>query len=192
MQELLSLSTLVISRRLKALSKLKNVVAVHLDLADPSSVDQFSEEFIGSNLALDVLINNAGIMATQFATSPLGHFQLTARLWKVLKNAQNSRVETLSSFGHKFAGVALDDPNFTTRPYDKWAAYGQSKTANSLFSVELDRRSTEHGIRAFAVHPGRIVSTDLLCHMTDEEMKDFGVYRKNGVIKVVAAYGISV
>jgi hypothetical protein len=99
---------------------------------------------------------------------------------------------TLSSFGHKFAGVALDDPNFTTPPYDKWAAYGQSKTANSLFSVELERRGTERGIGAFAVHPGRTVSTDLLCRMTDEEMKDFGVYRKNGIIKVVAAYGIGV
>ena len=108
-----------------ALSKLKNVIAVHLDLADPSSVDQFSEEFLGSNLALDVLVNNAGIMVTplmrdsrgyemEFATNHLGHFQLTARLWKALKNAQNSRVVTLSSFGHRFAGVDLDDPNFTT------------------------------------------------------------------------------
>jgi NAD(P)-dependent dehydrogenase (short-subunit alcohol dehydrogenase family) len=83
-------------------------------------------------------------------------------------------------------------PNFTTRPYDKWAAYRQSKTANSLFSVELDRRGTEYGIRAFAVHPGRIVSTDLLRHMTDEEMKDFGVYREDGIIKVATAYGIGV
>ena len=90
MQELLSLSTLVISRRFEALSKLKNIVEVHLDLADLSSIDKFSEECLSSNLALDVLINNAGIMATQFATNHLGHFQLTARLWKVLKNAQNT------------------------------------------------------------------------------------------------------
>jgi short-subunit dehydrogenase involved in D-alanine esterification of teichoic acids len=76
MQELLSLSALVISRRHRVLSKLKNVVAVHLDLADPNSVDQFSEEFLGSNLALDVLINNAGIMATQFAINHLGLFSL--------------------------------------------------------------------------------------------------------------------
>jgi NAD(P)-dependent dehydrogenase (short-subunit alcohol dehydrogenase family) len=182
-----------------ALSKLKNVAAVHLNLADPSSVDHF-ENFLDSNIALDVLINNTGIMATplmrdnrgyvmQFAINHLGHFQLTARLWKALKNAQNSRVVTLSSFGHRFAGVDLNDSNFTTRSYDKWIAYGQSKTANSLFSVELDRRGTEYGIRAFAVHPGRIVSTDLLRHMTEE---DFGVYRENGVIKVVAAYGIGV
>lgn len=116
-----------------------------MDLADPSSVDQFSEEFLDSNRTLDALINNAGIMATplmrdsrgyemQFATNYLGHFQLTARLWKALKNAENSRVVNLSSFGHRFGGVDLDDPNFTTRPYDKWAAYGQSKTANSLFT----------------------------------------------------------
>jgi NAD(P)-dependent dehydrogenase (short-subunit alcohol dehydrogenase family) len=149
-----------------ALSKLKNVAAVHLNLADPSSVDHFSENFLDSNIALDVLINNTGIMATplmrdnhgyvmQFAINHLGHFQLTARLWKALKNAQNSRVMTLSSFGHRFAGVDLNDPNFTTRSYDKWIAYGQPNTANSLFSVELDRRGTEYGIRAFAVHPGR-------------------------------------
>jgi NAD(P)-dependent dehydrogenase (short-subunit alcohol dehydrogenase family) len=176
-----------------ALSKLKNAVALHLDLANPSSVDQFSEEFLGSNQVLDALINNAGIMATplmrdsrgydiQFATNHLGHFQLTARLWKALKNTGNSRVVTLSSLGHRFAGVDLDDPNFTTRPYDKWAAYGQSKTANSLFTVELDRRGKEHGIRAFAVHPGGII-TDLVRYMTDEEMKDLGIYRENGVIK---------
>ena len=182
-----------------ALSKFKNIVAIHLDLADPNSVDQFSQDFLGQNLALNILINNPGIMATplmrdsrgyemQFATNHLGHFQLTARLWKALKSAQNSRIVTLSSSGHRFARVDLDDPNFTKRPYDKWTAYGQSKSANSLFSVELDRKGTEHGIRAFAVHPGGIV-TNLLRHMSDAEVKNFGVYRENGVIKMTPASG---
>jgi NAD(P)-dependent dehydrogenase (short-subunit alcohol dehydrogenase family) len=177
-----------------ALASLNNVVASRLDLADPGSVDQFSEEVLGANRVLHALINNAGIMATpllrnsrgyemQFATNHLGHFQLTARLWQALGNAGQARVVTLSSAGHRFAGVDLDDPNFTTRPYDKWVAYGQSKTANSLFSVALDRRGREHGIRAFAVHPGRIPATDLVRNITDEEMKAAGVYRENGVLK---------
>ena len=136
-----------------ALSKLRNVVVLRLDFADPRSVDQFSEQFLGSTKTLDVLINNAGIMATrlmrdsrgyemQFATNHLGHFQLTARLWEALKNTSGSRVVTLSSAGHRFAGVDLDDPNFVA--YDKWVAYGQSKSANSLFSVELERKRTRH------------------------------------------------
>lgn len=178
----------------RTLSPLKNVVVVHLDLADPVSIDRFSEAFLSSHQVLDVLINNAGIMATplmrdgrgcemQFATNHLGHFQLTARLWKALRKSQTSRVVTLSSAGHRFAGVDLEDPNFVARPYDKWVAYGQSKSANSLFSVELDRRGKEHDIRAFAVHPGRIVTTSLLRHMTDEDMKASGIYWEDGVIK---------
>jgi NAD(P)-dependent dehydrogenase (short-subunit alcohol dehydrogenase family) len=177
-----------------ALSKFKNAVAIPLDLSRPSSIDQFAGAFLESHQALDVLINNAGIMGTpltrdsrgyemQFATNHLGHFQLTARLWKALINADSSRVVTLSSAGHRFAGVDLKDPNFTTRPYDKWVAYGQSKTANSLFSVELDRRGKERSVRAFAVHPGRILATDLIRHMTDEDLKNAGVYRENGVLK---------
>ena len=122
----------------------------------------------------------------QFATNHLGHFQLTARLWEALKQAGKSRVVTLTSFGHRFGGIDLDDPNFLNRPYDKWKAYGQSKSANSLFSVELDQRGKEYGIRAFAVHPGRIVTTDLMRHMADEELKSMGMSRDNGTIKAQA------
>lgn len=154
-----------VERAQGALSKLKNTIALRLDLVDPNSIDRFSTNFLGSHRTLDVLINNAGIMATpllrdsrgyemQFATNHLGHFQLTARLLKTLNNATNTRVVTLSSAGHRFGGVDLDDPNFLTRPYDKWAAYGQSKSANSLFSVELDRRGKESGIRAFCSSSG--------------------------------------
>jgi len=177
----------------RTLATCKNVTTVPLDLADSASIDQFAEVFLGLHRTLDVLINNAGIMATpltrdsrgyemQFATNHLGHFQLTERLFAALKNTHAARVVTLSSAGHRFAGVDLNDPNFTTRPYDKWVAYGQSKTANSLFSVELDRRGKEHGVRAFAVHPGRIVATDLVRYMTDEEMKAAGIRRENGIV----------
>ena len=119
----------------------------------------------------------------QFATNHLGHFQLTARLWEALKKSRNARVVTLSSCGHARGDVDLSDPNFDKRPYDKWAAYGQSKTANSLFAVELDKRGQPHGIRAFAVHPGGIL-TDLLRYMTDEDLRLYGIYRVNGVITI--------
>src|SRR5258705_11721849 len=136
-------------------AKLKNVEVSQLDLASPSSIDRFANEFLNSNRALDLLINNAGIMATplmrddrgyemQFATNDLGDFQLTARLWEALKKSRNARVVTLSSCGHARGDVDLSDPNFDQRPYDKWQAYRQSKSANSLFAVELDKRGQEH------------------------------------------------
>src|ERR1700688_2207054 len=177
-----------------AVAKMKNVEVGQLDLANPSSIDRFSNEFLNSNRALDLLINNAGIMATplmrddrgyelQFATNHLGHFQLTAGLWEALKKSRNARVVALSSRGHARCGVDLNDPNFNKRPYDKRAAYGQSKSANSLFAVELDKRGQKHGIRAFAVHPGGIL-TDLVRYLTDEELSAYGIYRENGVPKV--------
>jgi NAD(P)-dependent dehydrogenase (short-subunit alcohol dehydrogenase family) len=176
-----------------AVAEMKNVAVSQLDLASPSSIDRFANEFLNSNRALDLLINNAGIMATplmrddrgyemQFATNHLGHFQLTARLWEALKKSGNARVVALSSLGHSISGVDISDPNFNRRPYDKWEAYGQSKSANSLFAVELDKRGQEHGIRAFAVHPGGIL-TDLARYLTDEDFKAFGIYRENGVLK---------
>ena len=176
------------------LSKIKNVSTLRLDLANPDSIDRFAQEFLDSHRSLDILINNAGVMATplmrdgrgyelQFATNHLGHFQLTARLWRALEKGKIPRVVTLSSAGHRFAKVDLEDPNFTKRPYDKWGAYGQSKTANSLFSVELDAKGKEKGIRAFAVHPGRILDTNLARYLTDEDLKKAGIIRENGVLK---------
>src|SRR5580704_2470939 len=175
-------------------AKMKNVEVAQLDLASPSSVDRFANEFLSSNRALDLLINNAGVMATplmrdergyelQFATNHLGHFQLTARLWEALKKSRDARVVALSSRAHVWGQVDLNDPNFDKRPYDKWVAYGQSKSANSLFAVELDKRGQKDGVRAFAVHPGGIL-TDLLKYMTDEELSRYGVYRENGVAKI--------
>jgi NAD(P)-dependent dehydrogenase (short-subunit alcohol dehydrogenase family) len=177
-----------------AVAKMRNVEVGRLDLASPSSIDRFANEFLNSKRALDLLINNAGIMATplmrddrgyelQFATNHLGHFQLTAGLWEALKKSRDARVVALSSRGHARGEVDFSDPNFDKRPYDKWAAYGQSKSANSLFAVELDKRGQQHGIRAFAVHPGGIL-TDLLRYMTDEDLSRYGIYRENGVIKI--------
>lgn len=177
-----------------AVAEMKNVEVSGLDLGSANSIDRFADEFLSSNRPLDLLINNAGIMATplmrddrgyelQFATNHLGHFQLTARLWEALKKSGNARVVALSSRGHVRSQVDFSDPNFDRRPYDKWAAYGQSKSANSLFAVELDMRGQEHGIRAFAVHPGGIL-TDLLRYMTEEDLSPYGIVRENGVIKI--------
>jgi NAD(P)-dependent dehydrogenase (short-subunit alcohol dehydrogenase family) len=185
-----------------AVAEMKNVEVSLLDLASPDSIDRFANEFLNSNRALDLLINNAGIMATpltrddrgyelQFATNHLGHFQLTARLWEALKKARNARVVGLSSSGHMRGEVDFSDPNFNTRPYDKWVAYGQSKTANSLFAVGLDKRGQEHGIRAFAVHPGGIL-TDLSRYMTDEDLRPYGIFRVNGVITIPDASKVPV
>src|SRR5450432_2387452 len=163
----------------KALAEVKNVSIIELDLSEPLSVNEFANQYRKSFDKCDILINNAGIMATpllrnslgyemQFATNHLGHFQLTANLWNELRKSK-ARVICLSSFGHRFSGIQFDDPNFHTHSYEKWTAYGQSKTANSLFAVHLDKIGKEYGVRAFAVHPGRITSTDLNRFMSDEE-----------------------
>lgn len=176
------------------LANMDRVEVAHLDLADPESVDRFADRILKSHNVVHLLINNAGIMRPptlmrnarghelQFATNHLGHFQLTARLWPAVKNAQRARVVTLSSIGHRYAGVDLGDPDYLRRPYDKAASYGQSKSANSLFSVELDRRGQDRGVRAFAVHPGGVL-TDLVRYLTDDELKAWGITREGGVLK---------
>jgi NAD(P)-dependent dehydrogenase (short-subunit alcohol dehydrogenase family) len=187
-----------IAKAERALVGVRDLEVRPLDLADPDSVDRFARKFVDSGATLDLLINNAGVMAAplardgrgyeiQFATNHLGHFQLTARLWEPLRKATHARVIALSSVGHRRAPVDLEDPNFTKRPYDKWAAYGQSKSANSLFAVELDRRGREHGIRSFAVHPGGIL-TDLVRHMTDDELAAYGIVREGGRLHAPASF----
>lgn len=162
------------------LAGIDNVEVLALDLSEPASVIKFADYYRESYQKLDVLINNAGIMASplernsmgyemQLVTNHLGHFLLTEKLWAEL--AENGgRVVSLSSLGHRFSGVHFEDPNFKALPYDKWIAYGQSKTANSLFAVHLDKVGKPFGIRAFAVHPGRIVSTGLSRYMSEEEI----------------------
>jgi NAD(P)-dependent dehydrogenase (short-subunit alcohol dehydrogenase family) len=111
---------------------------------------------------------------SQFATNHLGHFLLTARLWPLLKAAgPGARVVVLSSIGHRIAGIDFDDIGFDRRDYNKWTAYGQAKTANALFAIHLDALGQPHGIRAFAVHPGGIV-TPLQRHLTMEEQVAMG------------------
>jgi NAD(P)-dependent dehydrogenase (short-subunit alcohol dehydrogenase family) len=172
------------------LAGIPRVKVATLDLADPASIDQFADEVLRSIDSIDVLINNAGIMATpllrdargyemQFAVNHLGHFQLTNRLMPALER-RGARVISLSSAGHRFSGVDFDDPNFLHRPYDKWKAYGQSKSANSLFAVGLDARMKDRGVRAFAVHPGRILATELVRYISTEDLIAAGIRRPDG------------
>src|SRR6516165_3582941 len=161
-----------LSKAKSALAAMPGVIVETLDLLDPVSIDAFANGFVGSGQVLHILVNNAGIMAnpltrdargyeSQFATNHLGHFQLTARLWPALRQATGARVVSLSSVGHRRAPVDFEDPNFEHREYDRWVAYGQSKTANALFAVGLDTIGEPYGIRAFSVHPGGVI-TDLL------------------------------
>src|SRR3954447_13679015 len=154
-----------------------------LDLGDLDSVHAFAARFLASGRALDILINNAAIMAcpetrvgagweAQFATNHLGHFALTNLLWPALAAGGGARVVALSSTGHKISPIRFDDLQFETG-YDKWAAYGQAKTANSLFAVQLDALGRDAGVRAFAAHPGGIL-TPLQRHLTKEEMIERG------------------
>lgn len=127
---------------------------------------------------IDILINNAGVMATPFGhthdgfemqlgTNHLGHFALTGELFPLIERGHLKRIVNLSSRGHHMAPVNFDDPHFTARPYDPWVSYGQSKTANVLFTVGLEQRFAVLGIHAYAVHPGGI-ETNLGRHMTPD------------------------
>jgi NAD(P)-dependent dehydrogenase (short-subunit alcohol dehydrogenase family) len=162
-----------------------------LDLADLDSVRAFADRFLASGRSLDILINNAAIMASpearvgdgwesQFATNHLGHFVLTNLLWPALVADGGARVVAMSSSGHKLSAIRFDDPQFTSG-YDKWQAYGQAKTADSLFAVQLDALGAEHGVRAFAAHPGGIM-TELQRHLPREEMIASGWITEDGTV----------
>ncbi|MDO8210858.1 SDR family NAD(P)-dependent oxidoreductase [Conexibacter sp. CPCC 206217] len=150
-----------------------------LDLGDLDSVQAFAQRVLDSGRSVDILIDNAAVMASpetrvgpgweaQFATNHLGHFALANRIWPALADGRGARVVALSSTGHKLSGIRWDDLQFETG-YDKWQAYGQSKTADSLFAVQLDLLGKDAGVRAFAAHPGGIM-TPLQRHLPREEM----------------------
>ena len=149
---------------------------IELDLASLKSVRQCADALVAAGKQFDVVICNAGVMATpkgrtadgfetQFGTNHLGHFVLVNRIARLFK--AGARLVNLSSAGHRFADVDLNDPNFEHTPYSEFVAYGRSKTANVLFAVEFDRRYRGKDIRATAVHPGGI-QTELGRHMTPQ------------------------
>jgi NAD(P)-dependent dehydrogenase (short-subunit alcohol dehydrogenase family) len=152
---------------------------IELDLASLKSVRTAADKLITDGRLFDVVIANAGVMATpfgktedgfetQFGTNHLGHFVFVNRIAKLIKDG--GRLVNLSSSGHRFSNVDLDDPDFETTPYDPFVAYGRSKTANILFAVAFDQRHRERGVRAAAVHPGGIL-TELGRHMEQAQME---------------------
>ncbi|MFD8417847.1 oxidoreductase [Streptomyces sp. NPDC059466] len=174
-----------------ALKGIDGVAIEAMDLLDPASIDAFAERFRASGRPLHILVNSAGVMATpltrdargyevQFATNHLGHFQLVARLWPALRRAHGARVVSVSSWGHRFSPVLFDDPHFEHGAYDRWIAYGQSKTANILFALALDGRGRADGIRAYSLHPGSIVDTNLKKYLAEEDLRAAGVLDADG------------
>jgi NAD(P)-dependent dehydrogenase (short-subunit alcohol dehydrogenase family) len=152
---------------------------VALDLASLKSVRECADELLAKGQFFDVIIANAGVMATpfghtadgfetQFGTNHLGHFVLLNRIAPLLR--KGSRLINLSSAGHRFSNVDLDDPNFERTPYEAFIAYGRSKTANILFAVAFDRRHSGRGVRAAAVHPG-VIQTELGRHMDSSRLE---------------------
>jgi NAD(P)-dependent dehydrogenase (short-subunit alcohol dehydrogenase family) len=169
-----------------------DVKTAPMDLGDLRSVRSFADTMLGELDQLDFLINNAGVMAcpearvgpgweSQFGINHMGHFALTKALLPLVEKTPGARVVALSSAAHKLSDIRWDDIQFGSGVYDKWQAYGQSKTANALFANALSRRLRETGALAFSVHPGGIF-TPLQRHLPKEEMKAMGWLDDNGEI----------
>ncbi len=158
-----------------------SVSHVELDLTSLAGARAAAATIRDAHPTVDLLINNAGVMYTpfertadgfelQFGTNHLGHFVFTNHVLASVLGAAPARIVNLSSGGHGSSDIIWDDPNYHSRPYDKFESYGQAKTANILFTVELDRRLASRGVQSFAVHPGMIV-TELGRYMTRDDMK---------------------
>lgn len=176
-----------------AVEGIEQVEVVSLDLLDPDSIESFASHYLASGRPLHILVNNAGRAGApqervldsrgyeaQFATNHLGHFQLTLGLLPALRAAHGARVVTVSSGAQRFSDIRWDDPHFATTGYDRMIAYAQSKTANVLFSVELDRRWADDGVRGYAVNPGIVASTALNSSLNPEERRAMGLIDEFG------------
>ncbi len=170
-----------------------------MDLAGVATVRRFAETIKDQHKTLDLLINNAGVMASpesrvgpgwesQFGICHIGHFALTMALLPLLEATQAARVVALSSTAHKVSDIRWDDIQFENTDYDKWQAYGQAKTANALFANALSRRLKPTGGLAFSVHPGGIF-TPLQRHLPQEEMIALGWLDENGEPSELAKAG---
>ncbi|EJP71216.1 MAG: retinol dehydrogenase 12 [SAR86 cluster bacterium SAR86A] len=177
-----------------AVQNLEGIVSkeniVEMDLGNLNSVKKFTEDFKESFGKLDLLINNAGIMAcpetrigngweSQFAVNHIGHFLLTKELMDTMAENDSARFVSLSSSAHSLTGILWDDIHFQNNSYDKWMAYGQSKTASSLIAIEFHRRMVDKGVSGFSVHPGGIL-TPLQRHLQKEEMVALGWMDEDG------------
>ncbi|WP_299328917.1 oxidoreductase [Parasphingopyxis sp.] len=176
-----------------------DVASAPMDLGDLASVRRFANEMTRALDRLDLLINNAGIMAnpetrvgpgweSQFGTNHMGHFALTLGLMPLIEKTPGARVVALSSTAHKISDIRWDDIQFESGEYDKWQAYGQAKTANALFANALNRRMRDAGGLAFAVHPGGIF-TPLQRHLPHEEQVALGWLNEDGSPSELAKAG---
>lgn len=174
-----------------------DVIVDEMDLADLASVRHYAAALIERESQLDLLINNAGIMAcpearvgnnweSQFGVNHLGHFVLTSALMPLLLKSGAARVVCLSSTAHRRSDILWDDINFESTEYEKWTAYAQAKTANALFALGLDMKFREQGVQAFSVHPGGIL-TPLQRHLPLEEMQALGWVDADGNLSEQAA-----
>jgi len=175
-------------KNLKGIVPNKNII--QMDLANLNSVRKFTESINENFNKLDILINNAGIMACpetrigdnwecQFAVNHIGHFLLTKNLMPIMKDIDGARFISLSSSAHALTSILWDDIHFHRQPYDKWMAYGQSKTASSLIAIEFNEKMKNYGVKGFAVHPGGII-TPLQRHLPKEEMVALGWMQEDG------------
>jgi NAD(P)-dependent dehydrogenase (short-subunit alcohol dehydrogenase family) len=173
----------------EALAGIGGVEVDELDLADLESVRAFAGDFLASGRTVDLVVANAAVMAcpetrvgpgweAQFATNHIGHFALVNRLWPAIARDGGARVVSVSSGGHHISPIRWDDIHLTSG-YDRWTAYGQAKTANILFAVHLDTLGRQTGVRAFAVHPGSIL-TPLQRHLPRSEMVALGWIDEEG------------
>ena len=176
-----------------------DITIAPMDLADLASVNTFAASMQNALPQIDLLINNAGVMASpeskvgpgwesQFGICHMGHFALTRGLFSLLEKASAPRVVALSSTAHKMSNIQWDDINFEQTPYEKWRAYGQAKTANALFANALSRRLKDAGGLAFSVHPGGIF-TPLQRHLPKEEMIAMGWLGEDGEPSELAKAG---
>jgi NAD(P)-dependent dehydrogenase (short-subunit alcohol dehydrogenase family) len=181
----------------QALAGITGVTVDAMDLADLNTVKRYAASVKDRESRIDLLINNAGIMAcpemrvgnnweAQFAVNHLGHFVLTTQLLPLLLAAGNARVVCLSSIGHRRSDVLWDDINFESTVYEKWTAYAQAKTANALFARGLDTKYSAQGLKALSVHPGGIL-TPLQRHLDNEEMQALGWVDADGNLTEQAA-----
>ena len=183
-----------------AIKNLEGIVSkenvIEMDLSDLNSVKNFTDGYKENFNRLDLLINNAGIMAcpetrignnweSQIAINHFGHFMLTKELMDMMADNDGARFVSLSSSAHSLTGILWDDIHFLNNPYDKWMAYGQSKTASSLIAIEFDKLMKDKGVRGFSVHPGGIM-TPLQRHLQNEEMVTLGWMKEDGSLSDLA------
>lgn len=182
-----------IEKAKKNLAGIPNVELETMDMMNPDSIDAFAKKFLASERPLHLLINNAGIMwvplrrdsrgiESQLATNYLSQYHLTAILFPALKKAKGARVINVSSLGHHMAPFNFDDPNFINSEYETLQAYGQSKTASNLFSLELDNRAKQHNVRVYSLHPGSIGGTELAREASLELLQKMGFVDADGNI----------